>query len=106
MTSSAAGARRVPGAGQRRCGDQEPVADLGVEDGDADAAGGEHVAVGLAPAEIAVGDAWLHICVLCSLTQRAALREGSDVSDSNYRKGPEAISRLTPEQYRVTQQNG
>jgi peptide-methionine (R)-S-oxide reductase len=28
------------------------------------------------------------------------------VSDSNYRKDPEAISRLTPEQYRVTQQNG
>ena len=24
----------------------------------------------------------------------------------NYRKNPEAISRLTPEQYRVTQQNG
>jgi peptide methionine sulfoxide reductase MsrB len=31
--------------------------------------------------------------------------EGADVSDS-YRKDPEAISRLTPEQYRVTQRNG
>jgi peptide-methionine (R)-S-oxide reductase len=33
------------------------------------------------------------------------LREGSDVSD-NYRKDPEAISRLTPDQYQVTQQKG
>src|SRR5580658_11161284 len=39
-------------------------------------------------------------------TQRAALRKGSDVSDSNYSKDPEAISRLTPEQYRVTQRSG
>jgi peptide-methionine (R)-S-oxide reductase len=30
--------------------------------------------------------------------------EGADVSD-NYRKDPEAISRLTPEQYRVTQKS-
>jgi peptide-methionine (R)-S-oxide reductase len=33
------------------------------------------------------------------------LREGSDVSD-NYRKNPEAISRLTADQYQVTQQKG
>jgi peptide-methionine (R)-S-oxide reductase len=32
-------------------------------------------------------------------------REGADVSDS-YRKDPEAISRLSPEQYRVTQRKG
>src|SRR5437764_14924328 len=32
-------------------------------------------------------------------------REGSGMSDS-YRKDPEAVSRLTPEQYRVTQKNG
>ena len=31
--------------------------------------------------------------------------EGADVSDT-YRKDPEALSRLTPEQYRVTQQSG
>src|SRR5258708_33800796 len=31
--------------------------------------------------------------------------EGADVSD-NYRKDPEAISRLTPEQYQVTQRSG
>jgi methionine-R-sulfoxide reductase len=30
--------------------------------------------------------------------------EGADVSD-NYRKDPEAVSRLTPEQYRVTQKD-
>jgi peptide-methionine (R)-S-oxide reductase len=31
--------------------------------------------------------------------------KGADVSDI-YRKDPEAVSRLTPEQYRVTQKNG
>jgi peptide-methionine (R)-S-oxide reductase len=36
---------------------------------------------------------------------RATLSEGPDVSD-DYRKDPEAISRLTPEQYQVTQQDG
>jgi peptide-methionine (R)-S-oxide reductase len=34
-----------------------------------------------------------------------AFGEGADVSD-NYRKDPEAVSRLTPEQYRVTQKSG
>jgi peptide-methionine (R)-S-oxide reductase len=40
-------------------------------------------------------------------TQRAAgiFGEGADVSDT-YRKDPEAVSRLTPEQYQVTQRNG
>jgi peptide-methionine (R)-S-oxide reductase len=33
-----------------------------------------------------------------------ASSEGADVSD-NYRKDPEAVSRLTPEQYRVTQKS-
>jgi peptide-methionine (R)-S-oxide reductase len=31
--------------------------------------------------------------------------EGADMADS-YRKTPEAISRLTPDQYRITQKNG
>jgi hypothetical protein len=35
----------------------------------------------------------------------STIGEGVDVPD-NYRKDPEAISRLAPEQYRVTQQNG
>jgi peptide-methionine (R)-S-oxide reductase len=36
-----------------------------------------------------------------------AIGEGADVSDNeNYRKDPEAISRLTPEQYQVTQKSG
>jgi peptide-methionine (R)-S-oxide reductase len=34
-----------------------------------------------------------------------AIGEGADVSD-NYRKNPEVITRLTPEQYRVTQRSG
>jgi peptide-methionine (R)-S-oxide reductase len=34
-----------------------------------------------------------------------AIGEGADVSD-NYRKDPQALSGLTPEQYRVTQRNG
>jgi peptide-methionine (R)-S-oxide reductase len=39
-------------------------------------------------------------------TQRGdAIGEGADVSE-NYRKDPEAISQLTPEQYRVTQKKG
>src|ERR1700727_1550006 len=33
-----------------------------------------------------------------------AIGEGADVSD-NYRKDPEALSALTPEQYRVTQKS-
>jgi peptide-methionine (R)-S-oxide reductase len=36
---------------------------------------------------------------------RGTLGEGPDVSD-DYRKDPQAISRLTPEQYRVTQKDG
>src|SRR5262249_25459736 len=31
--------------------------------------------------------------------------QGADMTD-HYRKDPEAVSRLTPEQYRVTQNNG
>src|SRR5260370_21093365 len=48
--------------------------------------------------------------VLLLLTPRApdigggAIGEGAEVSD-DYRKDPEAISRLTPEQYRVTQKD-
>ena len=38
------GALGLVGGGER---DQEPVVDLGVEDGDADAVGGEHVVVGV-----------------------------------------------------------
>jgi peptide-methionine (R)-S-oxide reductase len=53
-----------------------------------------------------VADAWLYVYVQGARTQRAALREGSDVSDNNYSKDPEAISRLTPEQYQVTQRSG
>src|SRR6266851_2190400 len=34
-----------------------------------------------------------------------AISEGADVADT-YRKDPEAVSRLTPEQYRITQQAG
>jgi peptide-methionine (R)-S-oxide reductase len=37
--------------------------------------------------------------------QRVGAGEGADVSD-NYRKDPQAISRLNREQYRVTQKNG
>jgi peptide-methionine (R)-S-oxide reductase len=37
--------------------------------------------------------------------QRVGTGEGADVSD-NYRKDPEAVSRLNGEQYRITQKNG
>ena len=33
------------------------------------------------------------------------MKQRADMTD-NYRKDPEAVSRLTPEQYRVTQKNG
>jgi peptide-methionine (R)-S-oxide reductase len=33
------------------------------------------------------------------------ISEGADMADT-YRKDPEALSRLTPEQYRITQRNG
>jgi peptide-methionine (R)-S-oxide reductase len=33
------------------------------------------------------------------------MKQGADMTD-NYRKNPEVVSRLTPEQYRVTQKNG
>ena len=51
-------------------------------------------------------DAQLQRCSRDARTQRGdAIGEGADVSD-NYRKDPEAISALTPEQYRVTQKKG
>jgi len=37
--------------------------------------------------------------------QRVGTGEGANVSD-NYRKDPEAVSRLNSEQYRITQKNG
>src|SRR6516162_5019126 len=33
------------------------------------------------------------------------MNQGADMT-SNYRKDPDAVSRLTPEQYRITQKNG
>jgi methionine-R-sulfoxide reductase len=33
------------------------------------------------------------------------MNQGADMTD-NYRKDPETVSRLTPEQYRITQKNG
>jgi hypothetical protein len=36
---------------------------------------------------------------------RGIIKQGADMTD-DYRKDPEAVSRLTPEQYRVTQKNG
>jgi peptide-methionine (R)-S-oxide reductase len=47
----------------------------------------------------------LHRCAPRPHPAGGIIGEGADVSD-NYRKDPEAISRLTPEQYRVTQKNG
>ncbi len=49
---SGGGCWRLVGGGER---DEQPVVDLGVEDGDADAVGGEGVAVGVRePADEAV----------------------------------------------------
>jgi hypothetical protein len=46
-----------------------------------------------------------HTGALCARTQRAAL-SAKDLTYQNLPQGPAAISRLTPEQYQVTQQNG
>jgi peptide-methionine (R)-S-oxide reductase len=53
-----------------------------------------------------VADAGLHTCgTTRPHPAGCTIGEGADVSDT-YRKDPEAISRLTPEQYRVTQKSG
>jgi peptide-methionine (R)-S-oxide reductase len=59
-----------------------------------------------AAAEIAAAATGLHSwCTVHPHPAGGTYDKGSDVSD-NYPKNPEAVSRLTPEQYRVTQQNG
>jgi hypothetical protein len=59
-----------------------------------------------AAAEIAAASTGLHSwCTVRPHPVGGTYDKGSDVSD-NYPKDPEAVSRLTPEQYRVTQQNG